>query len=304
MVTVKPICRFCSSDSALQEIKGEFVYGGKPEQHFWRCSACEMIYLYPSPTAEEEKRFYRQEFEKFMKKRGALDKDWSTPKKHFQTNWEEAKRRLAILKPYLKQGDRILEIGCSSGFMLNALKNIGMEVFGIDPSEGFIDFVRKKGIPVFVSIDGLRKEIAHSFDFIIHYYVLEHVRDPVEFIRKYLTFLSPNGKMLFEVPSATDPLIDLYRVDAFDRFYWSAVHHWYFTPQSLTKVIQRCNCRFELFPEQRYDLSNHMTWMNEGKPGGTGKFADIFGKELDELYKKRLREYWHCDTIVALVNER
>ena len=60
---------------------------------------------------------------------------------------------------------------------------------------------------------------------------------------------------------------------------------------------------FELFPEQRYDISNHMTWMLDGKPGGLGRYKDIFGEELDRLYKERLKKNWLCDTLVAVVRK-
>ena len=109
--------------------------------------------------------------------------------------------------------------------------------------------------------------------------------------------------MVFEVPCASDPLSELYKVPAFDRFYWSVAHHWYFTRASLASVLEKTSYRFELLPEQRYDMSNHMVWMQEGKPGGFGRYAYLFGPELDRLYKQRLRDAWLCDTIVAIVSK-
>jgi hypothetical protein len=118
-----------------------------------------------------------------------------------------------------------------------------------------------------------------------------------------MKLLKIEGKMVFEVPCATDPLIALYKVSAFDKFYWSVAHHWYFNRESLTEVLKKTGYRFELFPEQRYDLSNHMVWMQEGKPGGLGRYGDIFGSNLDGLYKEKLKEHWLCDTVIAVVNK-
>jgi SAM-dependent methyltransferase len=283
-------------------VKAIEVYGGRPEQQFWQCEDCRMIYLFPPPSPEEEERFYKQEFEKFMQKRGAKDKDWSSPDKHFQSNQGEAQRRLVSLKPYMQKGMKVLEIGCSSGFMLSALKKMGLQVYGLDPSEVFVEYVRLKGIPVFPNLEELEGAFEIQFDLVLHYYVLEHIRQPVEFLKCYLDLLKKNGKMIFEVPCANDPLIELYRVPEFDRFYWSAAHHWYFNPESLTAVMKTCGCRFELYPEQRYDISNHMIWMRDGKPGGLGRFSHIFGKKLDDLYRHRLKESWYCDTIFAVMH--
>jgi len=303
MENVRPHCRFCHAKPSLQSIKGEFVYGGTSEQHFWQCDACKMIYHFPPFTEEEEILFYKKEFEKYMETRSAQDKDWSGPEKHFTSNQREVERRIPFLEPYLAKEQKILEIGCSSGFMLNALKEKGIDVYGLDPSEGFIEFVKAKGVQVYKDLKGLQKNHDIQFDLIIHYYVLEHIRNPIEFINQYMELLNATGKMIFEVPCATDPLIDLYKVPAFDKFYWSVAHHWYFNRESLKEVLKKTGYNFELFPEQRYDLSNHMVWMQEGKPGGLGRYSDIFGGNLDELYKEKLKEHWLCDTIIALVKK-
>ncbi len=300
---ITPNCRFCDAESSLQSIKGEFVYGGTSDQHFWKCDACQMIYLFPSPSEEEEVVFYKKEFEKFMEGRTGQDKDWSSPEKHFKSNQREVRRRMDFLDSYLTMGQRILEIGCSSGFMLSALKDKEMDVYGLDPTEGFIGYIRSKGIHVYKTLEELRENYDYTFDLIIHYYVLEHIRNPVEFIRQYVELLDDTGKMIFEVPCATDPLIELYRVPAFDRFYWSVAHHWYFNRESLAEVLKKTGYDFELFPEQRYDISNHMTWMLEGKPGGLGRYSHIFGEELEELYREKLKENWVCDTMIAVVKK-
>ncbi len=300
---MNPKCRFCGALPERQTVKGRHVFGGGDNQHFWQCDDCRMIYLFPPLSDAEEKRFYRREFEKFMADRSGQDKDWSSPEKHFQTNKQEVKRRLPVLKPLIKKGATVLEIGCSSGFMLSALKDLGADVLGIDPSEGFIDYVKAKGIPVYKDIEELLRLHSVRFDLIIHYYVLEHIREPAQFISDYMNLLNNGGTMVFEVPCASDPLIELYKVPAFDKFYWSVAHHWYFNRESLSAVLKETGYPFQLFPEQRYDLSNHLIWMLEGRPGGAGKYIDIFGHELDRLYKERLKERWLCDTIGAIVEK-
>ena len=298
---VIPNCRFCGAEPSLQSIKGESVFGGTPEQHFWKCDVCKIIYQFPPLSEEEEILFYKKEFEKYMETRTAQDKDWSSPEKHFTSNQKEVERRMPFLEPYLTKRQKALEIGCSSGFMLSALKDKGIEVYGLDPSEGFIEYVKSKEVQVYKDLKNLKKNHDIQFDLIIHYYVLEHIRNPVEFINQYMELLNTTGKMIFEVPCATDPLIELYKVPEFDNFYWSVAHHWYFNRESLTEVLKKTGYSFELFPEQRYDLSNHMVWVQEGTPGGLGRYSHILGHELDWLYKKKLKEHWLCDTIIAVV---
>lgn len=298
-----PLCRFCVASAEKQEIKGRQVFGGTTGQHFWECASCGMIYLDPPLTDEEEKKFYNKEFEKFMSRRAGTDMDWTGPEQHVKSNQREVERRLPFLLRYLKSGHHVLELGCSSGFMLSALREKGLDVTGLDPSGGFLDYVKSKGISIYQGLEDLRKSEIKHFDAIIHYYVLEHIRDPLVFLHRHMDLLAPGGVMIFEVPCALDPLLELYKVSAFDAFYWSVAHHWYFTPKSLGRLLEDSGYNFELFPEQRYDISNHMTWMLEGKPGGYGRWSDVFGPELDALYKQRLKDRWICDTIIAVVKK-
>ncbi|MBN1882004.1 MAG: class I SAM-dependent methyltransferase [Deltaproteobacteria bacterium] len=261
-----------------------------------------MIYLYPVPSEKEEDRFYLEDFEGFMSERSGGDKDWSAPDRHFKANRAEVARRMKVLGEYVKPGGTLLEIGCSSGFMLDEMKKRGMDVYGIEPSKVYGEYTRALGIEVFNDFEGLVASKKDQFDLIIHYYVLEHIRNPVMFLEDVAKLGKKGGKMIFEVPSATEPLIETYNIDAFDKFYWSVVHHWYFTPDSLRRVLSQLNRPFELLPEQRYDLSNHMTWMHHGKPGGLGKYSEIFGEDLDGIYRERLKELWRCDTIIAVID--
>ena len=109
--------------------------------------------------------------------------------------------------------------------------------------------------------------------------------------------LNENGVIIAEIPSATDPLTSVYDIKAFEKFYWSIAHHYYYTPESLKYILDKMQLTYELIPEQRYDLSNHINWMMEGKPGGQSRFNHIFSNTLIEKYMKDLKDHWLCDTI-------
>ena len=61
------------------------------------------------------------------------------------------------------------------------------------------------------------------------------------------------------------------------------------------------NCKYKLVPEQRYDISNHMTWMLDGKPGGQGKYTEQLGNDVVQAYKDKMLDTWQCDTIFLYV---
>jgi len=296
-----PKCRLCGANEDFQFIKGHHVCGGTDNHHFWQCKKCGAIYLYPVPSEEEENQFYRREFEKYMAVR-SKQTGWSDPQKHVEMNQREVDRRLPFLDKFLREGMKVLEIGCSSGFMLYALRKRGCHTVGVEPSKEFRNFVASNKIEVYPSVDELA--LHHKdFDVVIHYYLLEHVRDPEDFLKRCMSLVAPSGMMIFEVPSASDALLELYHVPAFDKFYWQIMHHWYFAKKSLSFLLDKIGHDYGIYPEQRYDLSNHVTWMLAGEVGGLGKYTHIFGQELEQKYKESLKRHWYCDTLIATVKK-
>ena len=300
----RPVCRLCSAFGASQTVRAPYVFGGTESHHFWECAECSAIYLFPFLSPEEEQRFYEKEFEKFMVSRAGEERDWSNAERHVATNQDQVRRRWPFLEPHIVPGGAVLEIGCSSGFMLEAFRAAGMQCCGVEPSNIFVDYLREKDFAVYSTLDNLEAQSDAGFDLISHFFVLEHIADPYDFFERQMKLLKPGGVIVAEVPSATDPLTSLYTIPAFERFYWSIAHHYYYTPRSLAYVLERMGLEYRMLPEQRYDLGNHIIWMTDGRPGGQGRFADVFSPELIEKYKEDLKAKWCCDTIMLKIFKR
>lgn len=299
-----PNCALCNAGPTRQSVRASTVYGGAPTQAFWQCAECNAIYLYPPTSESDDLAFYESEFDKWMVKRSG-DEAWVEPASQFpKWSGRELPLRGPWLKKLVKPGDRVLEIGSSSGFTLTFLRDeIGAIPVGIEVAPEYASFANEeKGVTTYLSEDEMAAAGEEPFDFVLHYYVLEHVTDPVAFLTGLLSHLKPNGKMIFEVPSATDPLTSLYQVPAFEEFYWWRAHHWYFTPDSLAHVLREVDRPFEIHPAQRYDISNHMVWMATGKPGGMGRYDHVFSEETRRSYAEDLKRSGHCDHLVAIVS--
>ena len=184
-------CTLCAADAHHQAVVTPHVYGDNSQRHaFYKCAACKMIYLYPQLTSEEETRFYNQEFEGFMASRSGEKAGWEGPEKHVRANKAQYERRWKYLQHYLPTTGSILELGCSSGFMLYPLQEKGYECFGVEPSGYFSDYVRQRGITVYADIAGVDR----TFDIVMHSFVLEHVRDPVGFLNAALKIMNKGGE--------------------------------------------------------------------------------------------------------------
>jgi SAM-dependent methyltransferase len=199
----------------------------------------------------------------------------------------------------------LLEIGCSTGFMLDHFQQKGLNVKGIELSEKFVPFLEERGYEIYPSIDNLAVESPKKkFDIITHFFLFEHIRDPFDFLKKSYALLKKDGWIIMEVPSATDPLTSLYDIPAFEKFYWSIAHPFYYRPKTIEFILEKLAFTYKIIPEQRYDISNHIIWMTKGKPGGQGKFSHIFSEELNYKYMTELKSLWMCDTMFVYIQNK
>ena len=294
-----PICRICNREKN-QTLRANSVFGGREEHNFWECGHCGVIYLYPHLSEEEESHFYKKEFEKFMSSRVGDHRDWSNAEKHIRSNQDQVVRRWNFLENHIQKGKKILEVGCSSGFMMDAFRDKGLHCYGVEPSGEFLDFLKQNGHVAYESLDELQKNENIKFDLITHFFVFEHIADPFKFLEETYNLLAKDGVIITEIPSSTDVLTSVYTIPSFEKFYWSIAHHYYYNPQSLEYILKKLGYRYEILPEQRYDLSNHMTWMMDGKPGGQDRF-EIFSSKTIESYKNDLKKHWKCDTVILKI---
>ena len=298
-------CQLCNQSSKEQLVVTRHVYGDKTkERSFFRCSACKVIYQYPPLTQQEEEQFYLNEFESFMSSRSGEEGGWMQAENHIKANEKTRIRRMKYLSKFIESNSRILEVGCSTGFMLWPLKESGLDCVGIEPSGVFSNFVQERGLEVYESLEEFSNHNSdQKFDLIMHFFVLEHISRPLDFLLDQLKLLKPGGKIIFEIPNSSDPLVTVYEIPEFEKFYWSTAHPWYFNEDSTKFLLDKLSSPYEILLDQRYDLSNHLIWARDGKPGGMERFTGILGKELDEAYKAALIKSKMCDTIIGIISK-
>ena len=298
-------CPLCNADSHKQQVVTSHVFGDKQrERAFFKCIACDVFYQYPPLSPEQEAKFYAAEFEGFMTSRSGGSGGWLGAESHIRANEPTKERRMKYLQPNISEHAKILEVGCSSGFMLFPFKEQGHECKGIEPSGFCSAYVKDRGIEVFPSLEDLNENAPdEKFDTVTHFFVLEHIAAPVKFLKDQLQLLNKGGKIIFEIPNVADALYTVYDIPAFERFYWSIAHPWYFSERSLKYLLDQLDEPYEILLDQRYDLSNHMTWARDGKPGGMGKYTPKLGNEIEEAYKSALIKTGNCDTLIGIITK-
>lgn len=286
------LCKHDDFDLIVEKLRYESPSGGKA----YKCKNCGLYFLSPQMTPEQERVFYEKEYgEIFSEEKG------TTPADLFESRQGDAELYDNWSSAYLKDEHDCLEIGCASGYFLDRIKEKVKSVSGIETHEVLRDYCKKIGIQMYSSLDECQDE---QFDSIFMFFLLEHLGDPIGYLKSLKRVLKKNGGIYIIVPNADDILLSTYEINGFREFYFTPAHQFYYSPKALSTIFEEAGYKtynFDLY--QRYDLSNHMHWMMNGKPGGLGKYAELFGEELDNAYKNRLVEKGLCDTIYAIVKK-
>lgn len=132
-------------------------------------------------------------------------------------------------------GKRLLEIGCGKGRFLEAAKESGFQIYGIEPSPRSFSFASARlGSSVApIGLEEIDKvlEFPGEYNFVMLWHVLEHLNDPGAVLTQIKGLLAGNGRVVIAVPNFSSFQANLGKADWYHLDPPRHVHH--FTPDSL-----------------------------------------------------------------------
>lgn len=286
-------CYLCGGTD-VQVVADKFRY--ETPAKGYRCAGCGLVFMYPRMTPEEERRFYELEYGIIYSKEKS-----TTPADLFRSRQAEAKQFLDWTGPYIRPDDAALEIGCASGYFLALVRDRVASVAGVETHTELRQYAQQElGMRVWAD---LRECPDASADAVFVFFVLEHIGDPRAFLAAIRRVCRPGARIFFVVPNVDDALLSVYKLPKFRDFYFTPAHQFYYSPQTLAELFRQAGFpRFEILQKQRYDLSNHMVWMIDGRPGGMGRFNDVFSPALLDAYRESLERRNVADGLLAVVH--
>ncbi len=109
-------------------------------------------------------------------------------------------KRFFTMKRFAKEG-RVLEIGCSTGVMLDIFRENNWETWGVEPSES-AELAKSKRHKILNTYFERAKLPSIYFDCVVANHTLEHMDDPLGVLKKANRILKKDGYILIDVPNA------------------------------------------------------------------------------------------------------
>lgn len=181
--------------------------------------------------------------------------------------------RLSEVVPYLSPSTDLLEVGASSGQFLVNIKDRVASVNAIELDRACCDFLKME-LGIEADSEYLRESRFSNcrYDVLCSFQVLEHVPDPVVFLRELLESAKKGATMFIEVPNLHDPLLSVWNVTSYQKFFYHAAHLHYFTEESLRKTARLAGfseAQIRISFTQDYNLLNHLNWVMNDEPQAT-----------------------------------
>ena len=205
----------------LIEYKNETVFKDYEGISIYKCLNCGLL----KTKRPKDKKFDYPDRSKYYEKNKALFKELLGP--------------VVCQIRKFKQKGRVLDVGCSSGILLELLKQQNFDVFGIEPEKGAYKIAQNK-FPTRIFKGTLKDFIASNrlkFDIIIYNHVFEHVQDPIFELKLIKKVLKKQGILVLGLPNTSNVIFYL------RNKYWESLmpgeHIWHFSKKQITNLLKK-----------------------------------------------------------------
>lgn len=198
--TTQP-CRACGCEEYAVLFEGTDRFFRTTDKRFRivECRRCRLIRLFPLPEPAELAKYYPPAY-------------WFDPNGSTADRLEEAYRRI-VLRDHLgfvkraladaKGAGTVLDVGCGGGLFLSMLGESGVRVVGLDFSLDAASVAwRRQKVPAVCATLARAPFAPGSCLAITMFHVLEHLYDPAAYIEAAHALLSPQGRLIIQVPNA------------------------------------------------------------------------------------------------------
>jgi len=280
LLTARP-CPTCGATDATLEID-------KDHMRIVRCAACDLVYVNPTFDEAHYKSVYAsQAYQDIVRDLGINSHEYRVSR--FGTE------RVGMMAQFLRvpagRAPRFLDVGCSTGFVVEAAKTAGWEAIGIDLNPSAIEYGLSRGLDLRTVALESAGFAPGSFDAVGLFDVVEHLLDPGRTVKAAVDLLAPGGILFLYVPNYDSASRLLMGANA--HFIWPTHHLNYYTPSTIGDFLRRHRLAPELIVTEGLDLQDYLWYRREvlnKQDDGLEEIADLLQFFINAgCYGKNLR---------------
>jgi 2-polyprenyl-3-methyl-5-hydroxy-6-metoxy-1,4-benzoquinol methylase len=164
------------------------------------CRRCAFVYVNPMPTAKSLEEFYKESYRVFYRKQAQVNA--------LTLAVLGVNERVAATYDYLSRTmdlprlNNILDFGSADGSLLKYIQehHPDIRLCGVEPSAEYRKFAKDRlRAEIFEDITAIPRH--EKYDLIIINHVLEHLAEPIGFLRTLIDLLSERGALYIDVPN-------------------------------------------------------------------------------------------------------
>lgn len=201
--------------------------GVKNEFEIVSCVECDSVYTPYSPWYSSAS-FYTGFY---------MNDDELSPPAFVNTRLEEITAQFATFR----KNNRLLDVGCGAGNLLQAARKNGWNAQGLDVSAGAVNHVRELGFEVFEGELGDAAFPPEHFDVVTAAELLEHLFDPRPLLQEVARIVRPGGLFWTTTPHARGLSARVLGLKW--RCVWPPEHLQLFSVRGLTKLLREAGFR-------------------------------------------------------------
>jgi 2-polyprenyl-6-hydroxyphenyl methylase/3-demethylubiquinone-9 3-methyltransferase len=217
-----------------------------------------------------------------MKKKNIYDKndikhfdklcyDWWNENGSLKTLHSINPIRLQYIKDITEiKGKNILDIGCGGGILSFSMAKNGANVVGIDPSKKLINIASnhtkkfKYNLKfLHMTMEDYIEKIGNKFDIITCMELIEHIKDPVIFVKMIKMILKRNGKIFFSTinRNINSYIKAIFLAEYIFNIIPRGTHNFkkFIKPSELNNILNKINCNMVHLQGFNYNPINNKT---------------------------------------------
>ena len=256
----------------------------------YKCYMCGIKFLNPQYSDEYLKKYYSK---------------YINVEPDFNSNWNEAMREthnfyISLAERFCKIGN-FLSVGCGEGFELVVAKERGWNVEGYDIDSLIVSELSKKlKIKILSGNFKTLKYPLEHFDCVYFHHVLEHIKNPMDYLNKVKSILKPTGVICIILPNinSVSNIIKYFLgkigLKKRGKHYDTTHHIVYYSPPTLKKILEKyCNFQVLLIRNGYYVIPGH------------SKFQQFIRKLLiKNIIVRNVREVFIFDSTFLIIAQK